>query len=181
MAGYKGVGVVFIRRLARERGAAVEQQIVDALNDDDRRTYQACTATAWVPIEFVVRLALTAAPLLFPKDPAPLDRLGRALALDNMGGIYAYLVRVLTVEFIARQSAGLWRVYHDEGEARTETLGPRAVRFAIRGYQQMPADFRRYMRAFVAQLIEMTGARGVEVVPDDDDDSWGYRITWSAR
>ncbi|HEY1098320.1 MAG TPA: hypothetical protein VGF99_05310 [Myxococcota bacterium] len=181
MAGYKGVGIVFIRRLVRERGDDVERQVLAALNEAERTLYAVTPATAWVPIEFVTHLAMVAAPLLYPDDPAPLDRLGRALAVDNMGGIYAFLVRVMTVEFIARQSARLWSTYHQQGEARTVDVGPHEVRFEVRGYQDIPRDFRRYARTFIQQLVEMTGAKGVDCVSFDAADHWGYRITFASR
>ena len=179
MAGYKGVGVVFIRRLLRAAGGDVEKRALSSLSERDCRAYEACTATAWVPIALVTHLAVAAAPLLFPRERDPLDHLGRALAVDNMSGIYAFVVRVMTVEFIARQSARLWRVYHDDGEALAVRVGPRELRYDIRGYNDMPADFRRYLRGFVAQLVEMTGAVGVQASLEERADDWGYRITWA--
>src|SRR4051812_19077089 len=112
MAGYKGVGVVFLRRQVREASPQVRAAVEGALTDVDRRAIETCTAGAWVPVELATRLAAAAAPALYPTAPDPLFCLGQALARDNLGGVYAYIVRVLTVPFLVQQTARLWGIYH---------------------------------------------------------------------
>ena len=180
MGGYKGVGVLFVRRLLRESGPGIESAVKAALSEGERDLYDACTAGSWVPIEFVTKLAVEAAPRLFPAEDKPLDALGRALAVDNFSGVYAFMVRVMTVEFIVKQSARLWRLYHDAGRAQTRALGASELAYDIFEYADMPEDFRHYGAGFIAKLIEMTGAGDVVVEPRPlDGGDWGYRITWA--
>src|SRR5688572_16382124 len=119
MAGYKAVGVVFIRKQIRLAAPEVQLAVTNALTADELEKYQTCNATDWVPIELITKLSVTSAPLLYPSDPDPLKRVGKELAKDNLSGVYSFLVRLLTVPFLIQQTAKLWKTYHAQGEAKS--------------------------------------------------------------
>jgi uncharacterized protein (TIGR02265 family) len=180
VAGYKGVGVVWVRQQLRRASPEVQLAVVDALTDAERRTYQECTAGEWVPIELMNRLSSAAAPRLFPGDPDPLRRLGRELARDNLGGVYSFLVRLLTVPFLVEQTTRLWRTYHQAGDALSHQYGPREVELVVTGYPELPERFRHQTAGFVEEAVRMTGAHDVRVEKSDADPArWTWQITWS--
>jgi uncharacterized protein (TIGR02265 family) len=179
MAGYKGVGLLFLRKLVRGSPGQVQAAVDHVLTDDERRVVDTCTAGAWVPVELVTKVAVTAAPLLYPGVPDPLFRLGQELARDNLGGIYAYIVRVLTVPFLVQQTARLWRTYHDSGDATCVSREDRSIELVVRGYPSLPERFRHYMEGYVQQAVSITGVQDVRVTSRDDDPAcWTWRITW---
>ncbi len=86
---------------------------------------------------------------------------------------------MLTVEYAMKQAGALWRTYHDSGTARAERAGERALRFVVEDCD-MPDDFRRILRGYIAAIIELTGAREPAVSePARKGKAWLFEIAWS--
>jgi hypothetical protein len=178
VAGYKAVGVVFIRTRLRKIAPEAQLAVTAVLNDDERRLYQQCVPGDWVPIELIDKLGNAAAAALYPNAPDPLLHLGRELARDNLGGIYSFLVKLLTVPYLIEQTAKLWRTYHAQGEARSTRIEPNLVELAVTGYPDLPERFRHQMAGFVGGAVEMTGASDVVVEKGGGPDKWTWLIRW---
>lgn len=176
---YKGVGVVFVRTALRRVGASAEARVLEQLSAEERRLYEDVTASQWVPIEFATRLFELAAPIVHPGKPLPLRLMGRDLARDNMNGVYRVFLRVLSPQFILEQTARLWRTYHRHGSSHVEQIGPREVDVVACGYAKLPERFRECMCGWIAETLELSGAKQVFVSKTDDDpERWRWRIRW---
>ncbi|RYE91073.1 MAG: hypothetical protein EOO75_09280 [Myxococcales bacterium] len=81
MAGYKGVGIVFVR--AQARAAGCEGAVLAALSPAASETWRQATASGWYPIEHATEMFTRAAPLLFPGSASPLRELGRATCTSH--------------------------------------------------------------------------------------------------
>jgi hypothetical protein len=178
MAGYKGIGVVFLRKAVKAAGGDIEARVRDALTDEERNQFDVTTASTWVPIELITKLFVVASPLLFPADANPVRRAGRALAKDNFKGVYKVRVRVATVQFVADQTAKLWRTYHAAGDASVVTVASRIVRVQVRNYPDLPERFREATAGFMAESIERTGAKNVAVVKGEEPECWTWTLSW---
>jgi hypothetical protein len=178
MAGFKGVGVVFVRQRVRAAGPDAWAHVLKGLDETSRRQFEFCAATEWVPIELVTLASVVAAPILYPADHDPLQRLGRENARCDLGGVYAFVVRVMTVPFLIQQTARIWRTYHQAGDAISVPVEERHTELAVTGYPALPERFRHQMCGWLATAIEMTGAKEVTVAKSDVDPS---RWTWSIR
>jgi len=180
MAGYKAVGVVFVRRMIRAAAPEVQLAVTRALTPDELAIYQTCNATDWVPIEIITKMSVASAPLLYPHDDDPLKRVGRELARDNFTGVYSFLVRFLTVPFLIQQTAKLWRTYHQAGEGRSTRVSENEVNFEVLGYPDLPERFRHQTAGFVQEAVSMTGVSNVVVnKTDDDPQCWRWNIRWT--
>jgi len=178
MAQYKAMPLVVMRRSIRERSPDVEQALRDALGPDERAIYDTLVATAWIPLQLADRLYAVGAPLLYPSDPSPLQRVGRDLARENLSGVYRFVVRMLSVPTLVEKAATLWRNFHDTGVASIAHASPTSACFEVREHPTLPPHLRETVSGWIAQAVEMTGAQNVRVIAEGDPACWTWSITW---
>lgn len=174
-AHYKGASLVSLRQMLQI--ALVEERFLEALDDADRDHYRRVTATDWVPVGLAARLYAAAAPLLYPGQVHPVRLLGRALARDHLRGIYRFVLRLVTVQFVLDQTGRLWRMYNGRGELLVERVHERTVRMALVDYPDYPVAVRESLVGYISGAIELTGAHEVRVVTDDADP---MKVTFTA-
>lgn len=174
MAGYKGIGILFVR--TRVRAAGCEAALEAALSLEARETLRQVTASGWFPIEHATEIFTRAAPLLFPNAPSPLRELGRGLAQDNLGGVYRHLVRILSISLLLKQTAVLWRLYHNAGRA-TSSSQEKSATLELFDYPEFPERFRECMCGWIAGAIELCGGTNARVLKEDGQ-PYVWRMTW---
>lgn len=166
-SSYKGASLVSLRQMLQL--AHLEERFLEALDAADRDDYRRVTATDWVPVALAGRLYAAAAPLLYPGQIGPVRLLGRDLARDHLRGIYRFVLRLVTVQFVLDQTGRLWRMYNGRGELLVERVHERTVRMVLVGYPDYPPVVRESLIGYIVGAIELTGAREVRVVTDDAD------------
>lgn len=176
MAGYRGIGIVFARRTARAAG--VESAVLERLSPVIRDTFVRANMAGWVPIEHATEIFEHTAPLVFPSADNAISELGRALARDNLGGPYKHFVRMMSVPFLIKQTALMWRAYHNAGRALVETLEPRVVLLSVFDYVELPERFRECMCGWIEQAVTMTGGKESHVSKSDGEAVHLWRVTW---
>ena len=174
MAGYKGVGIVFVR--AQVRAARCEDAVLESLSPGARDTWRQATAGGWYPMEHAIEMFTRAAPLLFPGSPSPLRELGRAMAQDNLGGVYRHIVRLLSVPFLIKQTMVFWRLYHNAGRATCTSQEKSAV-VTLYEYPDCPERFRECLCGWIAGAVEVCGGTNARVLKEDGD-PFVWRVTW---
>jgi len=177
MANYKGAPVVALRRWVRA-APGVEERLIATLTPEQRKSWEALTASTWLPVEFVTHLYATAAPLLYPAEAQPVRRLGRELARDTFGGWLSFVIRVFSAESLVEKTAQVWGRFHDAGKATGTRTGERRMLLTVEEYPDLPERMRESISGYLAQAIEMTGAAGVTVVPRADGPRWLWEIQW---
>lgn len=177
MGRYKGASVQSVRAAVRAK-PGVEERMMAALDPESRRLWQSFLATDWLDVQVATRFFVTAAPLLYPADPAPVRRLGREAADAHLTGVYRFVVGMLTINQVLRQSASLWSRYHDTGNARTEHGSERSALLLVRDYPDLPERMRENIAGYVARTMELAGATNVRVVKGDEPREWVWSITW---
>jgi hypothetical protein len=100
-------------------------------------------ATGWAPLDHVEEIYLRAAPVLHPTATDPAFALGVELGHEMLSGVYRFVARVVSVSFLAEQTATLWSRYHDTGVASSEQTGPRSGVLLVRGHPTLPPTVRR--------------------------------------
>lgn len=176
MAGYRGIGVVFARRTAR--GAGVEALVSDRLSPLVRETFVRANMSGWVPIEHATDIFDRVAPLVFPSSENPIRELGRALARDNLGGPYRHFVRIMSVPFLMKQTALMWRAYHNAGRPEVEKLATNNVVLRVFDYVDLPERFRECMSGWIDQAIAMTGGKDICTQKSANDSVHVWQMTW---
>lgn len=176
MAGYRGIGVVFARRTARSAG--VESTLTQRLPLAIRDTLVRANMSGWVPMEHATAIFDTVAPLVFTTSENAIREFGRALAQDNLGGAYKHFVRMMSVSFLMKQTALMWRAYHNAGRPVVETLATNHVELHVFDYADLPERFCECMSGWIERAVEMTGGKNVRVTKSaiDGVNIWG--VTW---
>jgi hypothetical protein len=176
MAGYRGIGVVFARRTARSAG--VESTVTQRLPAATRDTFVRANMSGWVPIEHATEIFDTAAPLVFPTSDNAIRELGRAMAQDNLGGAYKHFVRMMSVSLLLKQTALLWRAYHNAGRPEVEVRAANDIILRVFDYSDLPERFCECMSGWNERAVEMTGGKHVDVTNSVNDGIHTWRIMW---
>ena len=176
---HKALPMVLMRGWLRAKGDGVERALIAQFNEAEHQTYASLVATAWVPSEFVTKFYLLAAPLLYPNEPRPLRLVGADVAKENFKGVFRFVLRIVSVETLIEKTGMLWGSFHDEGQARVTREGTHAVRFEVRDYANFPEPIREATAGWIAQAIELTGAKDVRVTRTGfDGDGFAWMIHW---
>jgi hypothetical protein len=180
VANSKGTNILSMRKLLGQAGQVKEQLFLSSLTPEERVAHDQTLAMGWVPVAMVDALFRKTAAALFPGDPAGLDRVGRAIAHDNLGGIYRLLLKFTTLQFVVGQVARLWGTYNDTGQVRVDwhEKAGRGV-LTLTGYPGFPEGYRLETGGFMAGTAEMCGAQDVRVQSDcPEPDTVRWTLTW---
>ncbi len=174
----KGTEVASVRGLLRAAGK--EDALVARLAPDEVVLYRETLAVAWVSVDFVARLFELAAAELYVGEAGPLRQLGRAIAKDNLTGIYRVMLRIVSIPFAIQQAARLWHTYNDTGEVSVERNGERLL-MRVSGYPAFPEATLEECAGYTEGLMLMCGARHIEVKTSrPKDDAFVFDCSWRA-
>lgn len=177
MAGYRGIGVVFARRTARAAG--IEDLVVRRLSHSAGNTFVGANRAGWVPIEHATEIFECVAPMVHSATENPLRELGRALARDNLAGPYKHFVRLMSVSFLMKQTALMWRAYHNAGKPMVEQVDSNTIVLRVFDYAELPERFRECMCGWIEQAISMTGGKNVLAMKSEECSVHFWRVTWA--
>lgn len=169
--------MVFARRTARAAG--VESVVAQRLSNPVRETFVRANVAGWVPIEHATEIFDHVAQLVYPTAETPLRELGRALARDNLGGAYKHFVRIMSVPFLMKQAAFVWRAYHNAGRPTVATLDRNRIELRVFDYADLPDRFRECMCGWIEQAVSMTGGKNPRVTNLEGGDVYAWHITWT--
>lgn len=180
MDQYKGTGIAFMRKLAKERGLG-ESVIEARLSTEDIEVYRALTAMTWVPTQAALRILEAGAEVLYPGSADGTYEINRLMAQDNMNGIYKILLRVVSVRTLIDRAAKLWSMYFSKGKGHGEgDPEVRAVTFVLEEYPELPDGMLKVIAGFLHGLLELTGAKDIHIAIDGANPlQWRWRITWN--
>ena len=174
----KGTEVVSVRNLLRAAGQ--EDAFVARLSPDEVDPYRETLAVVWVPVDFVARVFELAAAELYVGEGRPLRQLGRALAKDNLTGIYRVMLRIVSIPFAIQHAASLWHTYNDTGEVGIERMGDR-LQMTVSGYPAFPEAALEECAGYTEGLMLMCGARNIEVKTSrPTHDAFAFDCSWRA-
>ncbi len=179
METYKATFIDFVRQeLAKHPGAA--ERFLAQLSDEEQAKYRAVLPLSWLTPEFGSRLLEASAPILFPEAKDPVYELARRQARHDMNGIYRLLLKVATVPMVIERAAKVFATYHRRGTAEVKKVeGENRGTFLIHDYPELPRTIRVSVAGFTHGLLEMTGAKEIEVrIDESDPQHWRWAITW---
>ena len=68
----------------------------------------------------------------------------------------------------------------DTGEASIEHFTGHSGEMVVRGFPELPGGMRKVISGHVARILELTGAKEVQIVlVEDDPDAWRWKISWN--
>jgi hypothetical protein len=178
MVRIKGMTVEFLKREINK--AKLEFALLDQLTVEEQELYTRNLPLVWHDIEQATAVLEKGAKLLYPDATSAMYALGYHEAKDHLKGIYRVLMRVITVPFIAKQTAKLWTTYYDRGIGRTELhANEKALTVFISGVPEMSALQLQKISGYVQSTMEMSGEKNVRAQIDARDaQEWKWVIRW---
>ncbi len=100
-----------------------------------------------------------------PSDPSDFsDRVGEALARDNVYGVYRTLFRLVASPALMEANAQrVWQTYVDEGSLAVRLYGPAALEARVRGWSRHHPTVCRTMQPAMEHVLRAVGYRSVSV------------------
>lgn len=181
MTEYKGTAIVFLRTLMAQQPDPMRQAFERSISPDDLRVFRSTLSVSMVPIEVATRLYVAACAVIYSHEPADvgLRKLGRALATDNLSGIYRLVLKVLSVRMLIEHSPRLWRTYHNSGDVRAQSLGPTHYQLIVTGSPDLPDAYREFVCGYVEGATEITGGKNPRVSKSGTPQEWRWDVTWT--
>jgi hypothetical protein len=179
MPRYKAAAFHSVRALVRAK-PWLERRLLAELSADDAEVWATFVATEWLEVELATRLLTAAAGVLFESDPTPVRTLGRAMAEEQLTGVYRFVVRLASPQLVLSQASRLWARYHDSGVASVEWPVPGAARATlhVHGYGALPERQRENIAGYAARALELGGAENVRVTRGGSPADWQWLLTW---
>jgi hypothetical protein len=179
MGNIKGSTVNFIRQEIEKLGGVAMDKLMFALTPEVQTVFKKTLPIQWVPIEHFAAIVKAASPVLYPGDSLAQQKLGQAMAKDNLSGIYKVLMRFTSVPYLAEQSSKLWSTYHQQGKARSEQLTANAANFILEDYPTAPPVFLDFLTGYVYATLSFAPVKNIKIVLDTSNSSaWKYQVTW---
>lgn len=180
MAKQKGTNIVALRKLFRDKDPVIEKEFLEQLSPELQRIYKNAVATTMTDVEKQTEIYQAAALILFPIDSNPLYRLGLEIADRSYRGIYKLFLRIPTPSFIITKAAMIWGTYYDKGKGSVEHITKNSGHFVLRDIPELPNPALAYIAGHSVKLLELAGAKNVQLEIDDHDSNcWRFIITWN--
>ncbi len=180
MKNYKGVGIVFLRKIVQAHGETVERKLLVSLTPEQLEVYQHAQNRHWIPAESAAELYTVAAELLYPGDVRGLQHLGRERARYNFTGIYRTLLKVATIPFLISQAPKMWRVSYNVGIAKVKKIKDKnEAHFMVESFPELPPVMREVGCGYIQGIVEFTGLQNIRVNKEElNPKQWKWTITW---
>lgn len=176
----KGSNIIFIRKLLHDTGPEAEQAFEHRLSSEEAHLFRTALAISWIPVETMAHYFDVLAEVVYPGNPRGLREIGKGLAHHNLTGVYKFFVKIASVPFVIQQCAAIWSVYQEQGKPSAVQDGDGRGRFVVEDFPELPASFREEISGFLEGVLEMTGARQIQVVQDPaNPKSWVWNLRWS--
>ena len=150
--------VKFLRTRKEEARALLPERLLPYLE-------KRLLPSAWYPEEDHIELCRALAKLL--PGPAGMDiyeHIGRSGARADLAGVYRNMLRPGDPTGTLRKANALWHAYHDTGMYRVVQEGRGAARIELVSFPAQAPEHCRILRGWLAELLALAGAHGVEVV-----------------
>jgi uncharacterized protein (TIGR02265 family) len=180
MTEYKGTAVAFLRTLIAAQTAEARAAFEKSIAPADLEAYRAILPVSTVSIQCAANLYSATAAALHPTLSlnAGLRRVGRAVAEDNLSGIYRIVLKVLSVRMLIDQCAKLWRTYHSTGIARSEKIDDQHYLFIVADSPDLPESYREFVCGYIEGAVALTGGKNSRVTKGGHAQEWQWDVTW---
>lgn len=161
----KGIGFVNVKRFVTSRPDGQEQwgQVMEQLTPADREIISSALASAWYPVDTYARLVHLVADVLAHGDARVFHELGRFEAESDLTIVHRVFMSIVSPATVLDKVIDYWRRFHDTGTWELTRPGPNSYRSVLRGWAIVDEALCWEMSAYMARLVELTGAEDVRV------------------
>lgn len=154
-----------------------EALFLKALPQELHELYKTATPNLWIPVEQIPYFYTCGGDVLFPDEPEPIVALGQAVGEKIYSGLYAFFLRVPTVEFVLKRSTNLWYLFHDSGRFGYENFTKTSLDLYARDYPELAEPIRKMISGNIVTLLTLIGLKpNVPQLINDDPRNWRWHI-----
>jgi len=177
VAKYRAATLILLRKLLKKRGRAHELVFHRMLIPETAEIYQTVEQIKWIPAAQAAEILLTAAQVLYPRDPQAFRKLGQEEARDNLRGMFKKRSNIVTPTMVLYRVAGIWRSYHDQGRASVERGAGKQECLVVENYPELPEAMREILAGFLQEALEMAGLKNLKVRRQESNpNAWKWFI-----
>ncbi len=167
-----------------EFGAEAWEKVLASLPDEDRKLFSATiTNVGWYPFEAGKRLDAAIVDVLGRGDTAVFERIGRASAKENLGGVHNQFLQPGNPQGFMSKAAMIYRFYYDVGHRTWESTGPTSGILTTFDAETYSVADCATVIGWYKQALEMCGASHVSITEETcrarGGDCCRYRVSWS--
>jgi hypothetical protein len=165
-----------------KKDPALSKAFLDSLTAEERQTYKVSLVSSWVSKDTSIQISIKAAAVLFPNLPKAqgLREIAVLQAYHDTSGVYKLLFKIVSIPYIIKQSAILWKLYYDQGKAHVEEYPgePKKITFIVEEYPMDP-DHAEIISGYTTGLMKLSGAKDIKIHYDlSKPNSGKWDITW---
>lgn len=154
-----------------------EALFLKELPPDLHDLYKEATPNLWIAVEKMPHFYTCGARALFPDEQEPIIKLGQAVGEKIYSGLYAFFLRVPTVEFVLKRSTNLWYLFHDSGRFGYEHLTKTSIDLYARDYPELAEPIRKMISGNIVTLLKLIRLKpNVPQLINDDPNNWRWHI-----
>lgn len=178
MGKYRTAALLLLHKLLKQHGRGHEIVFERLLSDEGLQIYQKTSDGKWAGSEPAAQILITAAQVLFPRDPQALRKLGREEARDNLNSLARKKSGRETVFGVLLVVARLWRIYHDTGRALAfDAAGRHLGMLVVENYPDLPEAHREVFAGFLEEALALLGPGPLQVRRQESDPkAWKWMV-----
>ncbi len=167
--------------IIEEHGTEGFQRWLTSLPPASQKIFsQRILVNSWYPFEDAVPRPMAAMAQIFYEGRTDGNwKEGRYTAEKDLHGIYRFFVRVANPQFLMRNTAGIWKSYFADSEARlAEGDKSRAV-LLLSGIEPACRYFDHHVGGWVERALEICGCRNIKFdITNPERGTTRFEINW---
>lgn len=181
MAGYKGTGIVCLKKAISQAGADKEKVLLALLNEEERKVWETVLAFQWIPIEVANKFAIYGSKVLHPDKSLNdgLYAMGIERAKSDVNKVYRLIFKIVNIDTILKKATSIWKTIHQAGECTSEVIEKEGTGFyTLTNYPDFPEEVAHVTSGYIHGLLEVAGKKNVEVDVQKYGTGWRWHITF---
>lgn len=181
MDTYKASGIDFLRKQIKRAGEEKKASLIKALTESERSVWEKALSMSWISLDTANSIWIKASKIIFPDDTQDksIYQLGLMQAKENVNTMFKLIFKVINTETIIERAAGMWRNYHQKGDAEIERLSGNAYIFHVKNYSNLPEGIAQSACGYIHGLIELAGKKNITVTRKKTSTGWDWHIRYS--
>jgi len=161
MGNVKGTGWLSIKEFFQKKiGDENLKKIIAQLGPADQQILgKLILPSTWLDYGAHIRFLLKADELFGKKDGQLIAAANIYAAQKDFTGIYKFLLSLLSPSLIVKSTGLLWKSFYDQGEAKSEKTGTKAMRLIVTNFPDIPLHHDLENSPYIEEMLRMTGTK----------------------
>lgn len=177
MPKVKGNGLHFIRTVLLKKEKTNEFQKL--LTHEESEVLFKKIIANWIDMKIAVPIYEKAISCFYQGVDNAAANFGYDMALSQFNGMYRFLLKLATLDYLISISSKIWSIYIDTGKIEIQKDKSKLT-FILREFPEIPDTLLEISVGFIAALMSLTNVRNVKVARENSNpQAWKFNVTWN--